>query len=260
MVRPKKAMQKRKLSDQIADQLEGMIADGTLKPGERLPAERRLSERLGVSRPSLREAIQKLASKGLLSTRQGGGSYVTDTLSSSFSDPLLALLKDQPDAEFDTLEVRMELEGVASYNAALRATDTDRARIWTAFNQMVDVQRTDADALSKLKVDAGFHLAIVESAHNIVLLHFMHAVQNVLENTISSYLDQFYASPSYVEKLCDQHKAMVTTIMDRDPDAAREAAKYHLTFAYQSFRESQQQERLTHNSRLYSSIYTKEKD
>ena len=66
-------MQRRKLSDQIAERLEGMIADGTLRPGERLPAERQLSERLGISRPSLREAIQQLASKGLLSTRQGGG-------------------------------------------------------------------------------------------------------------------------------------------------------------------------------------------
>ena len=70
-------MQRVKLSDQIAEQLEGMIADGTLKPGERLPAERQLAERLGISRPSLREAIQKLASKGLLSTRQGGGTFVT---------------------------------------------------------------------------------------------------------------------------------------------------------------------------------------
>ncbi|MEJ2591253.1 MAG: GntR family transcriptional regulator, partial [Candidatus Thiodiazotropha sp.] len=74
-------MQHPKLSDQIAERLEGMIADGTLKPGERLPAERQLSERLGISRPSLREAIQKLASKGLLHTRQGGGTYVTESLS-----------------------------------------------------------------------------------------------------------------------------------------------------------------------------------
>lgn len=251
-------MQKRKLSDQISDQLEAMIADGTLKPGERLPAERQLSERLGVSRPSLREAIQKLASKGLLSTRQGGGTFVTDNLATSFSDPLLALLKDRPDAEFDTLEVRKELEGVASYNAAQRATDADRSRIWTAYNRMTETQRSDAPNIDKLKVDAGFHLAIVESAHNIVLLHFMHAVQEVLENTVNSYLDQFYATPTFVEQLCDQHKDMVTTIMDRDPTAAREAAKYHLEFAYESFREFQNQARLGRNSRLYSSIYQNE--
>jgi DNA-binding FadR family transcriptional regulator len=248
-------MQRLKLSDQIAEQLEGMIADGTLKPGERLPAERQLSERLGISRPSLREAIQKLASKGLLSTRQGGGTFVTESLASSFSDPLLALLKDQPDAEFDTLEVRKELEGVAAFNAAQRATDVDRERIWSRFNEMAEVQRSHASGFDKLKVDARFHMAIIESAHNIVLLHFMHAVQDVLENTVSLYLDQFYANPKFVAQLCEQHKDMVTAIMDRDPVAARDRSKHHLEFAYESFREFQNQARLARNAKLYSSIY-----
>ena len=248
-------MQRRKLSDQIAEQLEGMIADGTLKPGERLPAERQLSERLGISRPSLREAIQKLASKGLLNTRQGGGTFVAEGLSSSFSDPLLMLLKDQPDAEFATLEVRKELEGVAAFNAASRATDSDRERIWTRFNHMAEVHRSQTASTEKLKVDSDFHLSIIESAHNIVLLHFMYAVRDVLENTIHSYLDQFYAAPKFVEQICGQHKAMVTAIMDRDPEAARDKAKFHLEFASQSFRDFQSQARLSRNSQLYSSMY-----
>jgi len=248
-------MQRVKLSDQIAEQLEGMIADGTLKPGERLPAERQLAERLGISRPSLREAIQKLASKGLLNTRQGGGTFVTESLAGSFSDPLLALLKDQPNAEFDTLEVRKELEGVAAFNAATRATEADRERIWTSFNQMAEVQRSNATSLDKLHVDAAFHLAIIESAHNLVLVHFMRAVQDVLETTINSYLDQFYATPKFVELICRQHQDIVTAVMDRDPGAAREAAKYHLDFAYQSFQEFQTQARLSRNAQIYSSIY-----
>ena len=249
------AMYRQKISDQIADQLEGMIADGTLKPGERLPAERQLAERLGISRPSLREAIQKLASKGLLNTRQGGGTFVTESLAHSFSDPLLALLKDQPNAEFDTLEVRKELEGVAAFNAASRATDADRERIWTSYNRMAEVQRSGAASIDKLHVDAAFHLSIIESAHNLVLMHFMRAVQDVLENTISSYLDEFYATPKFVELICQQHEAIVGAVMDRDPQAARDAAKYHLDFAYQSFREFQTQARLSRNARIYSSIY-----
>jgi GntR family transcriptional repressor for pyruvate dehydrogenase complex/GntR family L-lactate dehydrogenase operon transcriptional regulator len=248
-------MHRQKLSDQIAEQLEGMIADGTLKPGERLPAERPLSERLGISRPSLREAIQKLASKGLLNTRQGGGTFVTDNLSSRFSDPLLALLKDQPNAEFDTLEVRKELEGVAAYNAATRATESDRERIWGRFSRMAEVQRSHASSLDKLQVDGDFHQSIIEGAHNIVLVHFMRAVRDVLENTINSYLDEFYATPKFVELICRQHQDIVTAIMDHDPEAAREKAKYHLDFAYQSFREFQQQARLSRNAELYSAIY-----
>lgn len=248
-------MQKRKLSDQIADQLQGMIADGTLKPGERLPAERQLAERLEISRPSLREAIQKLASKGLLHTRQGGGTFVSEGISNSFSDPLISLLKDRPDAEFDTLEVRKELESVAAFNAASRATDADRDRIWTEFNKMTEVQRSNATSEQKLAVDADFHMSIIESAHNIVLVHFMRAVNDVLENTITAYLDDFYATPKFVDLLCNQHKDIVTSIMDRDPEKARDMAKYHLDFAFDSFKEFQSQSRLSQNAKLYSEMY-----
>lgn len=248
-------MQHPKLSDKIADRLEGMIADGTLKPGERLPAERRLSERLGISRPSLREAIQKLASKGLLRTRQGGGTYVAESLSSNFIDPLLALLENQPDAEFDTLEVRKELEGVAAFSAASLATESDRKRIWRCYNRMLEVHRSQASGFDKMLVDGDFHQSIIEGAHNIVLVHFMRAIRSVLENTTLPYLDHFYAESEYIEKICAQHDAIVTAIMERDPEAARNHARSHLDFAYQSFRKFQSQAKLSRNAELYSSIY-----
>jgi len=82
-------VRQRRLADDIVAQLETMILEGTLKAGERLPAERVLAERFGVSRPSLREAIQKLAAKGLLISRHGGGTFVAESLGSTFSDPLL---------------------------------------------------------------------------------------------------------------------------------------------------------------------------
>ena len=251
-------MQRRKLSDQIAEQLEGMIADGTLKPGERLPAERQLAERLGISRPSLREAIQKLSSKGLLYTHQGGGNYVTESLAHSFTDPLMALLQDQPDAEFDTLEVRKELEGVAAFNAATRATESDRQRIWSCYNDMVEIHRAEASSIEKLKVDAAFHQSITEAAHNVVLVHFTNAIHDVLKNTVSEYLDMFYAEPAFVEKLCKQHKAIVTAIMDRDPEQARDKARFHLEFAFQAFHEFKSQAKLSRNSELYASMFSEE--
>ena len=82
-------IRQRRLSDDIVEQLEGMILEGTLKAGERLPAERALAEQFGVSRPSLREAIQKLTAKGLLVSRQGGGNYVVESLGTTFSLSLI---------------------------------------------------------------------------------------------------------------------------------------------------------------------------
>ncbi len=123
-------VRQRRLSDDIVEQLEGMILEGTLKSGERLPAERALAEQFGVSRPSLREAIQKLAAKGLLVSRQGGGNYVAESLGSTFSDPLLHLLENNSEAQRDLLEFRQTLEASYAYYAALRATEVDRQPNW----------------------------------------------------------------------------------------------------------------------------------
>jgi DNA-binding FadR family transcriptional regulator len=81
-----------KLSDVIEQQLEFLILEGTLRPGEKLPPERELAKQFDVSRPSLREAIQRLEAKGLLLRRQGGGTFVQSSLWQSFSDPLVELL------------------------------------------------------------------------------------------------------------------------------------------------------------------------
>ena len=76
----KKPVKQAKLSDIILQQLETMILEGSLKPGQKLPAERELAKQFDVSRPSLREAIQKLEAKNLVTRRQGGGTYVSDKI------------------------------------------------------------------------------------------------------------------------------------------------------------------------------------
>ncbi len=90
-------MNQRKLSDDIADKLQTLIMEGSLKSGDRLPAERTLAENFGVSRPSLREAIQKLQNQGLLITRRGGGTTVAENLNPKFVDPLVSFFQDHPE-------------------------------------------------------------------------------------------------------------------------------------------------------------------
>lgn len=126
----------RRLSDDIVSQLEALILEGSLQVGERLPAERALAERFGVSRPSLREAIQKLVAKGLLVSRQGGGNYVAQGLGATFSDPLLELLENSPEAQRDLLEFRHTLEGSCAFYAAQRATEPDLQRLREAFEAL----------------------------------------------------------------------------------------------------------------------------
>ncbi len=84
-----------------------------MRPGERLPAERALAEEFGVSRPSVREAIQKLVARGLLLSRHGGGTFVSAELGSSFRDPLLALLENNPEAQRDLSSSAIPWKGPA---------------------------------------------------------------------------------------------------------------------------------------------------
>ena len=108
-----------KLADVIESQLESMILEGSLELGEKLLPERELAKQFDVSRPSLREAIQRLESKGLLTRRQGGGTYVREELREKLTDPLFELLNSHPESKYDLLEFRHAIEGLSAYYAAL---------------------------------------------------------------------------------------------------------------------------------------------
>ena len=227
-------MKKNTLSDQIEVQLENMIADGSLEPGERPPAERTLSERLGVSRPSLREAIKKLASKGLLMSRQGGGTYVMKSLDQGMTDPLLELLQQHPESRFDVLEVRHALDGQAAYYAAIRATDQDRYIIQKRFERMIELHTSSDDPMEEAMADAAFHLSITEASHNIVLLHVMRSLFSVLQKSIQHNLDKLYTIPRVFEPLSNQHERLMQTVVQGDPEGARKAAQDHMVFVEES--------------------------
>jgi DNA-binding FadR family transcriptional regulator len=229
-------MKQQRLSDQIAEQLENMIADGRLMPGERLPAERTLAAHLEVSRPSLREAIQKLNSRGLVTTRHGGGTYVCDALEPAFVSPLLALLKERPESRFDVLEIRHALEGTASYYAALRSTDQDRETIKQRFSEMIE-KHGSPDPMDEAQADAAFHLSIVAASHNVVLMHVMQGLFTLLLNTISHNLGKLYTQPRVFEPLSLQHERLMNAIIEGDPEKARNAAQAHLVFVEESLQQ-----------------------
>lgn len=227
-------MKKITLADQVAGKLQNMIADGTLKPGERFPAERQLAETMGVSRPSIREAIKKLASKGFVESKQGGGTYVKSAVGEDMSDPLLRLLHNNPESRFDVLEVRHALDGQAAYCAALRATAEDKENIKQAYETMVTLHHESDDPMDEARADAAFHLSIAEASHNIVLLHTMRGLFAVLQNTIKHNLDKLYTRPEVFESLSTQHEDLMNAVLEGKPEEARKAAQAHLVFVEES--------------------------
>ena len=114
-----------KLSHAVTRQIEHLILRGILRPGERLPSERELSERFAVSRPSLREAIAHLQERGLLPSKACAGIYIANVLGNSFSPALVSLFSSHEEAVFDYIGFRRDLEGLAAERAAKFASDTD---------------------------------------------------------------------------------------------------------------------------------------
>ncbi len=218
-----------KLSDAIEEQLEVLIMEGTLKPGEKLPPERELARQFDVSRPSLREAILRLEARGLLRRRQGGGTYVQQRLWKSVSDPLTELLASQPESQFDLLETRHALEGIAAYYAALRGTTEDLQRIRDCHIQIENAQLSgdlDAEAGAVMQ----YQIAVTEAAHNVVLLHLLHSMRPVLEENVRQNFELLYSQREMLVRVSEHRAAIFAAIIAREPERARDASHQHLAF------------------------------
>lgn len=237
-------VRQRRLSDDIVERLEGMILEGTLTAGERLPAERQLAEQFGVSRPSLREAIQKLVAKGMLVSRQGGGNYVAQSMGSTFCDPLLQLLENNPEVERDLLEFRHTLEASCAYYAALRATAVDRERLKVAFDALQDCYAR-ADEVSRAEegaADASFHLAIAEASHNAVLLHTIRGLFDLLKRNVVTNIGGMYKQRSETrDMLIAQHRDLYLAIVEGRAQDAREVSSQHILYVQEVLEEVRQE-------------------
>ncbi|MDH6257538.1 FCD domain-containing protein [Bradyrhizobium sp. BR13661] len=227
---------RQRLSDTITSQIEQLIVHGTLKPGDALPSERDLSKQLGVSRPSLREALLILESHGLLQARRGGGFGVTDVTASTLTDPLVHLLQRYPSAVDDVLELRHGLECTAAYFAAQRATDADVKRLRDLMTAMKR-RRSKREPLEDADLDVDFHMTIADASHNLALVHVMRGIFNLMRINMLRAREALHHHHDNVILLDDQHEAIVKAIVARDPAAARDAANLHLSFVQTSLRE-----------------------
>ena len=230
-----------RLADTIAQQLEQRILEGSLKPGDRLPPEREFALELGVSRPSLREAMQKLVSKGLLSTRHGGGTFVTDQLEAHFVDPWQDMLKSQPLLHRDLLEFRQMLETQAATLAAERATDIDIQRLDAAYAAL-DAAYTQGDLSACVGADVAFHQAIAEASHNLLIGHLTAGLMRVIHGHVSNNLTHLHTRPQRWGQLQTQHRAIWQAVREHQPAQAAAAAAEHIEFVRQHIEDNARDE------------------
>lgn len=218
-----------KLSRGVVRQIEDLLLRGILRPGDRLPPERDLAERLGVSRPSLREALADLQAAGLVEARAGAGVYVADVLGNAFSPALIRLFASHPRAVSDHVAFRRDMEGLAAERAARIGSDTDLQVIGAIFAKMEAAHRKRSPD-DEAALDADFHLAIVEASHNVVMLHMMRSMYDLLREGVFFNRRVMFRQKTTREDLLAQHRAINAALQDRDPEGARAAVAAHLDF------------------------------
>lgn len=239
---PFQKVQTEKLSIAVVRQIELLILRGILRPGERLPAERELAERLGVSRPSLRDAIADLQSQGLLTAKAGSGIYVAEVLGSAFSPALIRLFGSHDEAVFDYLSFRRDMEGLAAERAARLGSESDLKVVQTIFAKMEAAHTRNATE-DEAQLDAQFHMAIIEASHNVVMLHMMRSMFDLLRQGVFYNRQMMFRQQTTREAILDQHRAINTALQARDPAAARAAVDMHLTYVEQCLWDGKKAER-----------------
>ncbi len=223
-----------KLSQSVVRQIEQLILRGILRPGERLPSERDLAEELGVSRPSLRDALAELSERGLLISRAGSGVFVADVLGSAFSPALIELFASHDEAVSDYISFRRDIEALAAERAARLGSETDLQVIDTIFRKM-EAAHQKRDPSDEAQLDAEFHMAIIEASHNVIMLHMLRSMFDLLRQGVFYNRQVMFRNRITRDQLLDQHRAINTAVQARDPAAARAAVEAHLDFVEQSF-------------------------
>lgn len=216
-----KPVKKALLSDQIIEEIKKSIIDGRLEPGDRLPSERELADKMGVCRTTIREALKGVEAMGII-TRTNEGTVVNDYLSSIFSDPLTQKLILKALSYKDLIEVRRTLEVEMVALAAERAKDEDIQKLQDALAGMHAEQPMNLDKF--VEVDIAYHQAIAEATQNLVFQELFNTVRELMwEQQMKVVEDEgiLHHSLSY-------HKKILDAIINRDKEQAKKLMTEHL--------------------------------
>ncbi len=217
-----KSIKHTRISDEIVNQIKALISEGRLKPGDKLPPERELVKEFGVSRPSLREALNSLIAMGFLEIK-GKRTFIKSVASESVQNPLFLLIKTDTQKIFDLIEVRKALEAWGAFRAAQRATEEDIKRLG---NTLEEMRKAFEHGRSWEKQDADFHLGIAQATHNTIQTHMMSTIYDLLRESMA----RVFKDRSKVKKLLDHHNRIFSAIKNHSPDKAREKTLEHLDY------------------------------
>ena len=225
-------VRKKKIFDEVYDQLISLISSGKLRPGAQLPPERVLASELKVSRQSIREALKKAESKGLIAVRQGEGTFVLSVASELMETPLLAIMAEEIERVYEFIEIRKLIEVWCAKRAAEVTTRKELSKMEQALVEMEELIDS-SEILGQPDID--FHVAIAEASHNTLMVHVMASVKKIF--LLKFRISNFMAPPGKNRILIKQHWEIYEAIKGRNSDLAAQKMESHLQFVEREWRE-----------------------
>jgi GntR family transcriptional repressor for pyruvate dehydrogenase complex len=220
-----------KISDAVYKQIVSLISNGQLKPGDRIPSERELSSELGISRQSIREALNRAEVMGLIDVRQGEGSFILSSLKGTLKSPLTVIIEKEVERIFDFLEIRKLVEGWCAEKAALEATEEELEDMKTILDKMKKVVSKDKQWE---ELDLVLHLSIAKATHNIVAIHIMDALK--VNFSLFFRFTKSMPSSERLDVLWQHHCDIIDAIARKDSNGAKEKVIDHLNFIEEKIR------------------------
>jgi GntR family transcriptional repressor for pyruvate dehydrogenase complex len=220
-----------KVYDQVVEQIKKMIIEGTLKKGDKLPTERDLSEKLNVSRASVREAIRALEVIGILESRQGAGNYIRENFENSLFEPLSMMFILQESSPHEILEIRKVLELETAALASKKINEEELQFL----SSIVDEMRNCIDENKNLSLDKSFHYTIAKASRNLLIINFLEVTSQLMDNFIKDSRLNILSKESNRAKLMKQHQYVYDALKERNELKAYEAMKEHFRLIEENY-------------------------
>jgi DNA-binding FadR family transcriptional regulator len=226
---PFHSIEPRRLYRQIADQIRTLIRSGEFSAGARLPPERDLAKQLGVSRPSVREALIALEVEGLVEVRIGSGIYVRPGEERKAIEPS----SEAEAGPFELLRARYVIESECAALAAKSARKPQVEAIAEALEEMA--QEFAGGKTQPLNGDRLFHMRIAEATGNGALVAVIKFLWDERTGPLFKQLEHHYDTPALWQAALVEHRAILKAIAAKDANGARAAMQKHMNMAYKRF-------------------------
>ena len=226
----------KKVYEQVIEQIQNNIMEGLFKKGDKLTSERELSEKMGVSRTSIREALRVLETMGVVESRQGEGNFICSNIEKSLLQPLSMMFKLNNGSFSDIYELRSILEIECARLSAIRATDMDCRELLSVVEEMEQETFGENRYEILVELDKKFHNTLSDISKNYLIESLFSTISNLFEKFIEDarYKIILFDSEQANKSLLIQHKKICESIIKKNQDMAVEAMREHMEYVMEN--------------------------